>query len=137
MSSVHYRKELNFSEETVETARKELDKVLNPLKQVDIKSQLASASFDGYDEASYRTVIFDTVKKINQGLRTKEPDWNTVIGLRNSVVKMLSVLGIVADKVVLDEEDKALFTKWNEAKANKDWDGADQYRNALIAKGLM
>ena len=153
MSSVHYRKELNFSEETVETARKELDKVLNPLKQVDIKSQLASASFDGYDEVSYRlfldqldddlntpnayTVIFDTVKKINQGLRTKGPDWNTVIGLRNSVVKMLSVLGIVVDKVVLDEEDKALFTKWNEAKANKDWDGADQYRNALIAKGLM
>ena len=150
MSSVHYRKELNFSEETVETARKELDKVLNPLKQVDIKSQLASASFDGYDEVSYRlfldqldddlntpnayTVIFDTVKKINQGLRTKEPDWNTVIGLRNSVVKMLSVLGIVVDRVVLDEEDKALFTKWNEAKANKDWDGADQYRNALIAK---
>ena len=153
MSSVHYRKELNFSEETVETARKELDKVLNPLRQVDIKSQLASASYDGYDEVSYRlfldqldddlntpnayTVIFDTVKKINQGLRTKEPDWNTVIGLRNSVVKMLSVLGIVVDKVVLDEEDKALFTKWNEAKANKDWDGADQYRNALIAKGLM
>ena len=50
---------------------------------------------------------------------------------------MLSVLGIVVDKVVLDEEDKALFTKWNEAKANKDWDGADQYRYALIAKGLM
>ena len=153
MSSVHYRKELNFSEETVETARKELDKVLNPLRQVDIKSQLASVSFDGYDEESYRsfldqldddlntpnayTVIFDTVKKINQGLRTKEPDWNTVIGLRNSVVKMLSVLGIVVDRVVLDEEDKTLFTKWNEAKANKDWDGADQYRNALIAKGLM
>ena len=82
-------------------------------------------------------VIFDTVKKINQGLRTKEPDWNTVIGLKNSVVKMLSVLGIVVDRVVLDEEDKTLFTKWNEAKANKDWDGADQYRNALIAKGLL
>ena len=120
---------------------------------MDIKSQLASASFDGYNEESYRlfldqldddlntpnayTVIFDTVKKINQGLRTKEPDWNTVIGLKNSVVKMLSVLGIVVDRVVLDEEDKTLFTKWNEAKANKDWDGADQYRNALIAKGLL
>ena len=43
MSSVHYRKELNFSEETVETARKELEKVLNPLKQADIRISLAQA----------------------------------------------------------------------------------------------
>ena len=33
------------------------------------------------------------------------------------------------------QEEKARTKK--EKKANKDWDGADQYRNALIAKGLM
>lgn len=154
MSSVHYRKELNFSEETVETARKELDKVLNPLRQVDIKSQLANyVSDDSYDESSYRefldqldddlntpnayTVIFETVKKINQGLRTKEPDYQTIVSLRNSVVKMLEVLGIVVDKVDLSEEDKELFNKWNEAKANKDFTSADEYRNALTMKGLL
>ena len=37
MSSVHYRKELNFSEETIDTARKELEKVLTPIRQYDIK----------------------------------------------------------------------------------------------------
>lgn len=154
MSSVHYRKELNFSEETVETARKELDKVLNPLKQADIKSQLANyVNDDSYDESSYRefldqldddlntpnayTVIFETVKKINQGLRTKEPDYKTIVSLRNSVVKMLEVLGIVVDKVDLNEEDKELFNKWNEAKENKDFTSADEYRNALTMKGLL
>ncbi|MGN1388501.1 MAG: cysteine--tRNA ligase, partial [Bulleidia sp.] len=82
MSSVHYRKELNFSEETIETARKELEKVLTPIRQYDIKSQLAGeAEPEGYDEASCRafldqmdddmntpnayTVIFETVRKLN------------------------------------------------------------------------
>ena len=153
MISTHYRAPLNLNEEAFATSKKELDKIAAAYKQACVKLALSNASeATAFDETytafidalnddlntpNAYTVIFDTVKKINQGLRTKEPDWNTVIGLRNSVVKMLSVLGIVVDKVVLDEEDKALFTKWNEAKANKDWDGADQYRNALIAKGLM
>ena len=57
--------------------------------------------------------------------------------LRNSVVKMLDILGIVVEKVKISEEDKEVFEKWNEAKANKDWDAADQYRNTLSAKGLL
>ena len=154
MSSVHYRKELNFSEETVETARKELEKVLNPLKQIDIKSQLSNVTLnDSYDEESYReflnqldddlntpnayTVIFDTMKKINQGLRTKEPDWGVLGKLRNSVVKMLDILGIIVEKVVLSEEDKTVFQQWNLAKSQKDWDAADKYRNQLSEKGLL
>ncbi|MDY3234955.1 MAG: cysteine--tRNA ligase, partial [Erysipelotrichaceae bacterium] len=103
MSSVHYRKELNFSEETIETARKELEKVLTPIRQYDIKSQLAKeAEPEGYEEASFRafldqmdddmntpnayTVIFETVRKLNGMLRTREPDWKEAGKLRNSVV---------------------------------------------------
>ena len=111
MSSVHYRKELNFSEETIDTARKELEKVLTPIRQYDIKSQLAKeAEPEGYEEASFRafldqmdddmntpnayTVIFETVRRLNSMLRTREPDWKEAGKLRNSVVKMLDILGI-------------------------------------------
>ena len=86
MSSVHYRKELNFSDETIETARKELSRVLLPLKQADIKAGLAGITLsDAYDEESYRhfldqldddmntpnayEVIFNTVKQLNTALR--------------------------------------------------------------------
>ena len=65
------------------------------------------------------TVIFDTMKKINQGLRTKEPDWNVLGKLRNSVVKMLDILGIVVDKVELSEEDKTIFEQWNQQNHKK------------------
>ena len=154
MSSVHYRKELNFSDETVETARKELDKVLNPLRQADIKSQLAGYAFDeSYDEKAYRdfldqldddmntpnayTVIFETVKKLNQTMRTREPDWAQAGKLRNAITKDLDILGITVDKPVVSDEDRDLFQKWNDAKKNKDWDSADTYRAQLTEKGLL
>ena len=154
MSSVHYRKELNFSEETVETARKELDKVLNPLKQADIKTALAGVCVtEETDEEFFRsfldqldddlntpnayTVIFETVKKLNQAMRVREIDFDALNRIRNSIVAMLDILGITVDRIELTEEDRQLFEGWNAAKKEKDWDKADTYRNALSQKGLL
>ena len=154
MSSVHYRKELNFSEETIDTARKELEKVLTPIRQYDIKSQLAKeAEPEGYEESSFRafldqmdddmntpnayTVIFETVRRLNSMLRTREPDWKEAGKLRNSVVKMLDILGIRVETPVVSEEDRKLFAKWNDAKQAKDFAAADGYRAELMAKGLL
>ena len=154
VSSVHYRKELNFSDETIETARKELDKVLTPLKQAYIKAALANYVMgDDYDKESYRAfldcldddmntpnayaVIFETVKKLNQTLRQREIDFAQLTLYSNAVEKMLNVLGIVVDKPVIGEVEKELFAKWNQAKADKDFDSADKYRNELAEKGLL
>ncbi|MBF1085949.1 cysteine--tRNA ligase [Solobacterium sp.] len=154
VSSVHYRKELNFSDETIETARKELDKVLTPLKQAYIKAALADYVMgDDYDKESYRAfldcldddmntpnayaVIFETVKKLNQTLRQREIDFTQLTLYSNAVEKMLNVLGIVVDKPVIGETEKELFAKWNQAKADKDFDSADKYRNELVEKGLL
>ena len=154
VSSVHYRKELNFSDETIETARKELDKVLTPLKQAYIKAALANYVMgDDFDKESYRAfldcldddmntpnayaVIFETVKKLNQTLRQREIDFAQLALYHNAVEKMLNVLGIVVDKPVIGETEKELFAKWNQAKADKDFDSADKYRNELAEKGLL
>ena len=154
MSSVHYRKELNFSDETIETARKELDRVMTPLKQADVKAAMARYVFaDAYDEESYRAfldqmdddmntpnayaVIYDTVKKLNGALRQREIDFAAVGKYRNAVEKMLDILGVVVVKPEVTDEDIALFEKWNEAKKNKDFASADVYRGKLAEKGLM
>ena len=153
MSSVHYRKELNFSDETIETARKELEKVLTPIRQADIKAALAGAELGEADEAAYRefldqmdddmntpnayTVIFETIKKLNGSLRQRDIDWKLAGSYRNAVVKMLNVLGIEPEKVNLTEEDKELFHSWNAAKAAKDFAAADVYRAKLMEKGLI
>ena len=153
MSSVHYRKELNFSDETIETARKELEKVLTPIRQADIKAALAGAELGEADEAAYRefldqmdddmntpnayTVIFETIKKLNGSLRQRDIDWKLAGSYRNAVVKMLNVLGIEPEEVNLTEEDKELFHSWNAAKAAKDFAAADVYRAKLMEKGLI
>ena len=154
MSSVHYRKELNFSDETIETARKELDRVMTPLKQADVKAAMAHYVFaDAYDEESYRAfldqmdddmntpnayaVIYDTVKKLNGALRQREIDFAAVGKYRNAVEKMLDILGVVVVKPEVTDEDIALFEKWNEAKKNKDFASADVYRGKLAEKGLL
>lgn len=154
VSSVHYRKELNFSDETIETAQKELERVLSPIKQADIKVALANQSFDeSYDEEKYRNfldqldddmntpnayaVIFETVKKLNQALRQREIDFKEVGKYRNAVEKMLNILGIVVEKPNITEEDLEVFKKWNEAKAEKNFEKADEYRAILTEKGLL
>ena len=154
VSSVHYRKELNFSDETIETARKELDRVLLPLRQADVKAALNGVTFaDTYDEGAYRqfldqmdddmntpnayAVIFDTVKKLNGALRQREIDYAQVGSYRNAVEKMLDILGITVEKPEVTDEDRALFAKWNEAKANKDFETADACRKVLSEKGLL
>lgn len=154
ISSVHYRKELNFSDETVETARKELDKVMKPLHQADVKAALAGAENSGaFDEESYRafldcmdddmntpnayTVIFETVKKLNQLLRQRTVDFEAVAKERNAVEKMLNVLGITVEKPEVTDADRELFAKWNQAKAEKDFDTADACRQKLSERGLL
>lgn len=154
ISSVHYRKELNFSDETVETARKELDKVMKPLHQADVKAALAGAeNSSAFDEESYRafldcmdddmntpnayTVIFETVKKLNQLLRQREIDFDAVAKERNAVEKMLNVLGIVVEKPEVTDADRELFAKWKQAKAEKDFDTADACRHELSERGLL
>ena len=154
MSSVHYRKELNFSDETVETARKELDKVMNPMRSINVKAALNGVTLGcAWDEAAYRsfldqldddlntpnayTVIFEQAKKLNQMLRVREPDWNQAALTRNAIEKMLNILGIVVEKPEVSDEDRALYARWNEARANKDFAAADECRKALAEKGLL
>lgn len=153
MSSVHYRKELNLSDEAVETARKELNKVLQPLQQLAAKAALENVEPTAtIDEPSYRafldqldddlntpnayTVLFETVKKLNALLRQKETDWSKTQALGGSVEKMLEILGIVVEKPAITETDRKNYAAWKQARAAKDFAAADVYRKALSDKGI-
>ena len=83
------------------------------------------------------TVIYDTVKKLNNSLRTKDLDYDLIIKYINSIEAMLDVLGIEYNTYKLSQEDKQLFLNWNNAKAEKDFETADKYRNELSMKGLI
>lgn len=151
--SVNYRDVLNFSEETLEAARTELARIEQALHQAEVKAQLANASLEGELDAHWNDfmeamrddlntpnaykVIFDTVKELNQSLRQRQIDFAVVASHYSSVKKMLSVLGVFIDEIVLSDEDRELYAKWNEAKAAKDFETADKYRAQLQERHII
>ena len=82
-------------------------------------------------------VIFDTVKLLNQSLRTRDINYEDVEKNYNALRKMLNILGIDIKKVVLTEEDKEIYNNWNKAKQEKDFEKADVYRKQLMEKGIL
>ncbi|MBQ6333670.1 MAG: cysteine--tRNA ligase [Erysipelotrichaceae bacterium] len=149
-----YRDSLIYDDETFGAAKTELNKIETALKQVEVKSQIAGIELgDSYDEEKYQEfleqmaddlntpnaymVIFDTLKLLNQALRTRDIDWDKVALEYNAIEKMLEILGIFIDKTLLSDEDKDIYNKWNEAKAAKDFETADKYRALLMEKGIL
>ena len=151
--SAHYRDDLNVSEEIIKGAETELTKVLNALKQAELKLALASYQNDELDETSYNhfieamaddmntpnaySVVFDVVKQINQAIRVREIDYANLSKLTNTLKKALYILGISHEEVNLSSEDKELYKKWDAAKKNKDFNAADEYRAELKNRGIL
>ena len=154
MLSAHYRSPLNISDETIETAKTEIEKVFTVLKQADIKLLRADIDNNGsFDQECFDRFItamnedlntpngymeiFETVKLLNKVLRDKETDWDKLISVRNSLIKMLEVMGIAYQQPLLTSEDKEVFIKWEKARQDKDFENADLYRQLLSEKGLI
>lgn len=153
--SVRYRDSLNYTDETIENAQKELNKIYTPWKQATLKSQwqnvelnvsnVDNSHFEGFMEAMRDDMntpnayaeIFEVTKLLNQALRVREIDWSQVGVWMATLNKMLGVLGIAFDAIVVSEEDKAIYQMWNDAKSQKDFVKADEYRLQLMEKGLL
>lgn len=153
--SVNYRDTLNFSDETLDAARKELERITQALHQAEVKLQLAGeplettdkdetlwkdfmeAMADDLNTPNAYKVIFDTVKELNQTLRVREPDFGRIAQLRQTISAQLSVLGIFIDPVVLTDEDRDIYQKWTDAKAEKNFELADQYRAQLQERHII
>ena len=149
--STHYRAPINFSDEVMEAATKEVSKVMDPLRQASIKLQLNNFISDAKDEtlidkfvdtllddlntSNAQTVIFEITKYLNQSLRGK--DFEVMARNYNTLRECISLLGLVYEERKLSEEDKELFNKWNEFKMNKDFQSADEIRKVLIERGLL
>ena len=152
--SVRYRDVLNFTDEAIAAARSELDKIIQVLKQVEVKSQLGQLSLgEGYNVDRYNefmeameddlntpnayTVMIDVVKQLNQALRSRAIDSDIVSKDYNALRMMLDVLGIKVEKMELSEDDKQLYQKWMDAKSAKDFATADSLREELQKRAIL
>lgn len=151
-ASTHYRAPVNFTEEVFDSAKLQLNKVLTPLKQAQIQLSLGNVKIEKEDEdttnkflecmaddlntANGQMVIYDVVKSINTLIRQKG-QLDLLATKVKSLMSMLDIFGISYQLIDLSNDDKELFAKWNEFKAQKDFANADIIRNQLINKGLL
>ena len=149
--STHYRAPINFSDEVMDAASKEVNKILDALRQASVKLQLNDVDNDALDNelidkfvdtllddlntSNAQTVIFEITKLLNQSLRGRDLD--LLAKYYNTLKVCIDLLGLKENKIELTKEDKELFNKWNEYKANKDFNSADEVRKVLIERGLL
>lgn len=154
MLSAHYRAPLNINEETIETSKKEYNKVQTSLKQAYVKLGLAEHLIDTTYDACLLTpfmeamqddlntpnafaAVFEAVKVLNQTLRQRDVDLVKLSAIVCSLEQMTQVLGIDMPRLVMQEEDKELHKKWKAAVKEKDFEVADRYRAQLLERGIL
>lgn len=155
MISSHYRAPLNISDDTLETAAKELEKVRKPMQQALLQIALSGVdvSDDRRDETAWQPFIealnddlntpnaiaalFAAIKELNTTLRKKELDIHRIASLYKTLEDELNVLGIDFDLVHPDEEQLDLYRRWKQAVKEKNFETADACRSVLMEQGLI
>ncbi len=151
--SAHYRQPVNFTEETVNAAISEINKMKMVNKQLALKLQVNNidlssgkatyidnfllALADDLNTSNALSELYNVIKLANQEIRTKESDLNKLNDLFKTLNDMFKILGLDIGYVKLDENDRNLYQKYLISKENKDFAESDRIRNILLERGIM
>ncbi|SFO13281.1 cysteine--tRNA ligase [Proteiniclasticum ruminis] len=161
MISGHYRTQINFTIELLDSAKASLERMYNGLTRLNGYLSIASEEVHPEDETvkasllSYKerfvekmdddfntadaiSVIFELIRDVN--IKINENSSKALITFAMELLRDLgSPLGILQNPVggTLEEEIEALIEKRNEARKNRDFATADKIRNDLAADGII
>ncbi len=152
--STHYRQAVNYTDETVEAAKQEINKITFAYRQLLLKLQLAGVELldkkanSGMDEflaaladdlntANALSELFNLIKKVNAELRNKQSNIDLLTNYYYAFKDMLSVLGLDIEYHLLDDEDKQLYQQYLSYKNDKNFEKSDELRVLLIEKKII
>ncbi len=159
--SVHYRKQINFSEEVMEQTKNGLERLYNGKRNLErlLKSSEGSlteeeqgkvakineiikdfemAMDDDLNTADGISAIYEIVKFSNSNIDEKSSK-ELVEYAYNSLMKLANVIGILykeEKEESLDEKVEKLIQDRQDARKNKDFQRADEIRDELKAMGI-
>lgn len=150
----YYRTPVNFSDDLALAAKKELDKIEQAFNKLSIQIQLLNGSINNYEGVldtdaflnalcddlntpNALTEVYRVIKEANIALRSNPLDVKVLEQKFFTIKKMMDLLGLSFDIHVLTDEEKTLLNDYNEARKNKDFAKADEYRKVLIEKKLL
>ncbi len=146
-----YRNNLNYSDDLFNQYKNEYLKITRAYKQamltLDVNNVISDKISDedinvfkdemnnDFNTPNVLTLIQKLVKEINASTRNKDYD---VLAIKANTLKLImSILGIELEYNKLSNEDKELYNKWNELKAQKNFEEADKLREVLTGKGIL
>ena len=151
--SAHYRQPVNFTDETVNAAIQEVNKMKMVVKLLSLKLQSNDADLekgkptyidlflaalaDDLNTANALTEMYNVIKLANNEIRQKESDLNKLNDYFKTLNDMFYVLGLDIPYVKMDENDKNTYKNYLISKENKDFEESDRLRKILIDKGIM
>ena len=151
--SAHYRQPVNFTEETVNAAISEINKMKMVNKQLALKLQINNVNLsegkatyidnfllalaDDLNTSNALSELYNVIKLANQELRNKEADLVKLHDYFKTLNDMFDILGLDIGYVKMDENDRKLYQNYLKSKENKDFAESDRIRNILLEKGIM
>jgi len=155
--STHYRSPINFSDEALDGYEKEWEKIARIYKAIYLKLDLADMMYanakidpdllfiyknfltamdNDFNTANAITALQDLTKKANQMMRSKT-EYELLLSVLKVYDDIFQVLGLKIDVSPLSKEDKEVYNNWENARKEKDFEGADKYREILQEKGII
>lgn len=151
--STHYRAPINYTEENLDNADKQINKYLAAFKKATYKLELnssidgkliedeyeasMSALADDLNVSNCMTVVDKLSKAINSESMKKDADYQHLADLLYTFTRITNILGLIFDIPSLTEEDKENYNLYNQARENKDYATSDIYRKKLLEKGIL
>lgn len=157
MLSVHYRQPINYTEENIQLAVKEWQKVKSTYEQLHLKLDLAGAldveptvvpeievlmnQFvealdDDFNTANAIASVYGVIKEINKMVRAKASDEANRYALM-TLQNMIYIFGFDLNKKRLTDEERELMQAWEDARKAKDFAKADELRGKLQALNVL
>jgi len=156
LMSVHYRKQLNFGEDTIMQARGSLNRLKDFLyrlkndsfsegKSIEIEAlvQRATQSFeesldDDLNISGALAAVFELIYEVNKLADGKNVFAQDIPAIEAVIRKMDGVLGIaVFPETTISAEIEGWIEKRNEARRKKDFRQADEIRDMLLKQGII
>lgn len=141
----HYRKQLVFTYEALDTAASSYTRLINKVKSViDDNKDLDAQAFDKYNNL-FKDALSDDLNTANalttlfDLLKDEQVNNHTKLKLINEFDKVLSLDLLKIDSIDIDLENyiKDAIERRNIAKANKEYALSDQIRDELKEKGIL
>ena len=151
--NTHYRAPLPFTQETIDEASKNYQKICMAYKALAVKLQLEGIGLE-YEKSedvdaffnelcndlntpNALSILYGEIKNANGLLRARPLDLDALKKSYARLTDYLWVLGIKVDYPIINDEGRALYAAYMEAKANRDFEKSDGLRAKLIEKGIL